>query len=123
MGRVLGWAAAALGTAGLQRERLVATAGEHAVVTAWSESAAAVLAVELEASGVPFDAAVARRAVEAVVGPLPEDEAGAARSRAARDAPLQRLLGPGPTGAPVDLRSPAQVLDALARAARKELGA
>ncbi|ROP26638.1 DNA polymerase [Pseudokineococcus lusitanus] len=115
-GRAARWAAAALGTAGLQRERLVATAGEHAVVTAWSESAAAVLAVELEASGVPFDVAAARRAVEAVVGPLPEDEAGAARSRAARDAPLQRLLGPGPTGAPVDLRSPAQVLDALARA-------
>ncbi|WP_298989150.1 DNA polymerase [uncultured Pseudokineococcus sp.] len=144
--RAARWAAVALETARLQEQRLRAlvvapapaggprstggpsgTAGASGdpVQTAWSESAAAVLAAELAHGGLPLDAAEAARVVEGVVGPRPRDEAEAARQRAARDAPVLAALGvpdgalvrhdggAGAPGSPVDLRSPAQVRRAL----------
>jgi DNA polymerase I len=83
-----------------------------AVLTAWSESAAALLAVELERTGLPLDRAVVESMLTEVLGPRPRDEAEAGRRAAERDAAVLRLL-PGPA---VDLRSPAQVQSLLARA-------
>ena len=83
-----------------------------AVLNAWGESAAALLAVELEHDGLPLDRAVAGELLVRVLGPPPVDLADEAARRAARDAEVLRLF-PGP---PVDLRSPLQVRDLLARA-------
>jgi DNA polymerase-1 len=83
-----------------------------AVLTAWSESAAALLSVELEHVGLPLDRAVVEALLTDVVGPRPADEGAAARQSAARDAEVLRRF-PGPA---VDLRSPAQVKELLARA-------
>ncbi|MEJ5946502.1 DNA polymerase [Pseudokineococcus basanitobsidens] len=114
--RAARWAALALATAGRQHAQLTAGAGAGsagALQTARSESAAALLAVELGAGGLPFDVAAAREVVDRLVGPPPRDEREAAARRADRDAPVLALLGdPG-----VDLRSPHQV-----RAALEELG-
>ncbi|RZS82692.1 DNA polymerase-1 [Motilibacter rhizosphaerae] len=81
------------------------------VLTAWSESAAALLAVELGATGLPLDRAVAAAYLEEHVGPRPRDEAEARRQREERDAPVHARF-PGPA---VDLRSPAQVKELLGR--------
>ena len=127
-GRAARWAQVALETARMQEARLRRQTGEDApaapldpVQTAWSESAAAVLAVELGVAGLPLDVEEATRVVERLVGPRPRDEAEAARQRAARDAPLLAALGHGaaPAGrgageGALDLRSPAQVRQALA---------
>jgi DNA polymerase-1 len=83
-----------------------------AVLTAWSESAAALLAVELERDGLPLDRGVVEALLTAQLGPRPADEAQAALRTRERDAEVLRRF-PGP---PVDLRSPAQVRDLLARA-------
>ena len=83
-----------------------------AVLTAWAESAAALLAVELEHRGLPLDVDVAARHLLDVVGPRPSDQGEEAAWRLARDAEVLRHF-PGP---PVDLRSPGQVKELLARA-------
>lgn len=88
-------------------------AGPRAVATACAESAAAVLCVELETSGLPIDRAAASRLVTAAAGPEPHDVAEELASRQVRDAPVLAAL-PG-TGH-VDLRNPAQVKTMLARA-------
>jgi DNA polymerase-1 len=72
------------------------------VVTAWAESAAAMLCVELAQDGLPFDRVEAERILRAVVGE---------GDRATRDAPVLAVLG----DERVDLRNPAQVKDLLAR--------
>ena len=59
--RLLAWADAALDCAGRQ-EALLARAGARAVATAHSESAAALLCVELARDGLPVDRAMPRRA-------------------------------------------------------------
>ena len=73
------------------------------LVTAWAESAAALLCAELAADGLPVDVAEARRIIGAAVG--------ADDDRAGRDAPVLRLF----RGDEVDLRNPASVRDALLR--------
>ncbi len=83
-----------------------------AVLTAWSESAAALLAVELERTGLPLDRTVVEALLTQVLGPRPRDEAEAAQQAADRDAAVLRLF-PAPA---VDLRSPAQVSSLLVRA-------
>ncbi|GAB7193247.1 hypothetical protein NUM3379_39560 [Kineococcus sp. NUM-3379] len=85
------------------------------VQTAWSESAAALLAVELEHDGLPVDRAATEAVVAAAAGPRPRDEREEAALRAERDRAVTSLLPPG-RPAP-DLRNPAQVLAAL-----RELG-
>ncbi|WP_407659758.1 DNA polymerase, partial [Kineococcus indalonis] len=113
--RAARWAVLALHTAAGQQRALAALADPRpqpvppalALQTAWSESAAALLAVELEVTGLPVDRAAAEAVVAAEVGPRPRGPAGEEVARAARDAPVHALLGP------VDLRNPAAVLAAL----------
>ena len=114
------WAALALDLQARQEAELQALGDPRqdprlpplAVLTAWAESAAALLAVELERVGLPLDRAVAAAHLSDVVGPAPEDPAAEHAARAARDAEVLRAF-PGP---PVDLRSPLQVRDLLLRA-------
>ena len=82
-----------------------------AVLTAWADSAAALLAVELERDGLPLDRAVVTALLADALGPPPADEADAVARSAARDADVLRRF-PGP---PVDLRSPLQVKELLSR--------
>jgi DNA polymerase-1 len=72
------------------------------LVTAWAESAAAQLCVELATAGLPFDRGVAEELLQ---------EHGALGDRASRDAPVLALL----PDQEVDLRNPASVRDLLAR--------
>jgi len=80
-----------------------------AVLTARAESAAALLAVELEATGLPLDRPTVERLLEAAVGPRPADEAAA---RAVRDAQVLRHF---PGASAVDLRNPLSVRELLLR--------
>jgi DNA polymerase-1 len=80
-----------------------APTGPHLrVVTAWVESAAALLCVELESDGLPFDRAGGTELVRSLI--LADDRAG-------RDAPVLSLF----RGDDVDLRNPLSVRDALLR--------
>ncbi|HET7399048.1 MAG TPA: DNA polymerase [Intrasporangium sp.] len=79
--------------------------------TAWSESAAAVLSLELERDGLPLDRLAAEDLIGAAAGPRPRDEADADRIRAERDRAVLRHA-PGREG--TDLRNPGAVRDLLA---------
>lgn len=104
------WAALGERVAALQQEQLRALPDPRAdpvgpplaLVTAWAESAAAQLCVELEEQGLPFDRTEAERLLRAVVGD---------GDRATRDAPVLALL----KDESLDLRNPAQVKEMLAR--------
>jgi DNA polymerase-1 len=102
--------AAALGSS--PDGRPAAAGPRLAVLTAWSESAAELLAVELGLRGLPLDRAVAEELVAERVGPRPADAAQAAELRAGRDDAVRRLV---PGGDRTDLRNPAQVRELLAR--------
>ncbi|MCH8627123.1 DNA polymerase [Arsenicicoccus piscis] len=103
-------AQAALETAQRQQQRL-ADRTPRAVVTATSESAAAVLCVEMEQHGLPIDRAALESLIEASAGPRPATEADAARGRRERDQPVLRLV---PGAEHTDLRNPVQVRALLA---------
>ena len=93
-----------------QEAALVAT-GPRAVRTAHSESAAAILCVELERDGLPVDRATAEELIELSAGPRPVSDADATRIRSERDhAVLEHAPGRGST----DLRNPVQVRELLA---------
>ncbi len=94
-----------------QRERIAAL-GPRAVATAHSESAAAVLCLELERDGLPLDRPAAEVIIGRAAGARPADERDAARIRAARDAQVLRHT----PGRSADLRNPAQVRELLAAA-------
>jgi len=104
------WAALAAEVAALQEVQLRALPDPRreqvgpplALVTAWAESAAAQLCVELSRDGLPLDRVVAERLLR---------EAGGDGDRASRDAPVVALL----KDEPLDLRNPAQVKEVLAR--------
>ena len=83
-----------------------------ALLTAWSESAAELLAVELGLTGLPVDRTTAERLVAERVGPRPGSADEAARTRTARDDVVRSLV---PGAADVDLRNPAQVRLLLGR--------
>lgn len=83
-----------------------------AVLTAHAESAAALLAVELEHDGLPLDRDVAGELLRARIGERPIDDAHAAAQRRRRD---EAVLAQFPVGERVDLRNPAQVRTLLAR--------
>jgi len=72
------------------------------LVTAWAESAAALLCTEMEADGLPFDEDTARALITKAIGGL---------DREARDEPVLALF----RGDRVDLRNPASVKEALLR--------
>ena len=92
-----------------QLDALGSIGGEHAARlerTAWSESAAAVLCLELERDGLPVDRLAAEDLISASAGPRARDEVDAARIRSERDA---RVLRHAPGRERVDLRNPTQV--------------
>jgi DNA polymerase I len=108
--RVLAWAGAAMDTA----TRQITTLSElspRAVSTGQSESAAALLCVELAATGLPVDRPTIERLIEDSAGPRPEDEAHAAETRRARDADVLRHA---PGRESTDLRNPLHVRELLA---------
>jgi DNA polymerase-1 len=115
-----GWALAALEAASVHRATLAGLpdgrrerpAPPLAELTAWSESAAELLAVELGGTGLPLDRDTAVRLIAERAGPRPADAAAAAVARATRDA---RVLEHAPGEAEVDLRNPAQVKSLLTR--------
>jgi DNA polymerase-1 len=83
-----------------------------AVLTAYAESAAALLAVELGQHGLPVSRDALGEILRPVIGPPPVDEAHAAARRRARDDAVRRHF---PHATDVDLRNPAQVREMLAR--------
>ena len=103
------WAHAALETAHLQHE--AAAAGSVRLVgTVLSESAAAVLCLELRRDGLPIDRARTEELLAAAVGPRPTSEAEEALTRRARDEAVLRHV---PGRESTDLRNPAQVREML----------
>ncbi|GAA5032915.1 bifunctional 3'-5' exonuclease/DNA polymerase [Terrabacter aeriphilus] len=78
--------------------------------TVWSESAAAVLCLELERDGLPVDRLAAEDLISGSAGPRPRDEADAARIRSERDAAVLRHA---PGRERTDLRNPGQVRELL----------
>lgn len=119
--RAAGWAAAALQVQRLHAKTLgtlpdprrEASAPALPILTAWSESAAELLGVDLGRHGLPVDRGVATRLIEDRVGPRPDDAAGAVAARRARDRAVLDLV---PTAAGTDLRNPSQVRGLLLRA-------
>ena len=109
------WAALALEVQARQAAELAALPDPRAapeppplaLLTAYAESAAALLAVELEHDGLPVDRAAASALLTAAIGPRPADQDAA---RAVRDAAVLRHF-PGEA----DLRNPLQVRELLAR--------
>jgi DNA polymerase-1 len=111
-----GWAACALRVAETHRAALADD--RAALLTAWSESAAELLAVELELTGLPLDRSTATALIAERVGPRPRDAEQERAERARRDDVVLDLV-PGRDGVAgsndIDLRNPALVRDLLAR--------
>ena len=108
--RILQWADAALACARRQRAQ-ADQAGPRLAATVHSESAAALLCVELERDGLPIDRSVAESLVAESAGPRTSSEAEAALVRAERD---RAVLVHVPGRESTDLRNPVQVRDLLA---------
>jgi len=115
-----GWAGAVLAVASRQRAavdqlpdaRRLRPGPPLPLLSAWSESAADVLAVELGVHGLPLDRGVAGRLLTERVGPPPTDAGAAEQARVRRDAAVLDTL----QGAPAtDLRNPADVRALLTR--------
>jgi DNA polymerase-1 len=103
------WAEAALETAHLQHDMAAATS-VRLVGTVLSESAAAVLCLELRRDGLPIDRERTEQLLTAAVGPRPTTDAEELATRRARDALVLRHV---PGRESTDLRNPAQVLELL----------
>ena len=118
--RAAAWAAMALAVQADQRRALAALPDPRtapgalpmAVVTAYAESAAALLAVELEHDGLPVDRAAAEGVIAGFVGPRAVNPAAEVAARSDRDAAVLRHF---PIGTTCDLRNPAQVRELLRR--------
>lgn len=82
------------------------------LLTAYAESAAALIAVELEHDGLPLDRAAAEECIAGYVGPRPADAAEETALRVRRD---QEVLAHWREGTTADLRNPAQVNELLAK--------
>jgi DNA polymerase-1 len=108
--RAMAWAGTALETAVHQIAALTQIS-PRAVSTAHCESAAALLCVELTATGLPVDRRVLEQLIENSAGPRPEDEAHARRTRQGRDS---AVLSAAPGHDSTDLRNPVQVRELLA---------
>ena len=108
--RLLDWARAAHTCAAGQAERLTRVSS-RAEVLAHSESAAALLCVELSRDGLPIDRRVAERLIAEAAGPRPSSEADAVRIRRERD---DLVLAHAPGHEDADLRNPLQVRRLLA---------
>ncbi|MGN6302247.1 MAG: DNA polymerase [Angustibacter sp.] len=115
--RLSAWATLAVRAQARQEELLRQRAREPGVSgdplrTAYAESAAASLCVELERDGLPIDRRELDRLVAEAVGPRPTSAAEAVASRRRRDEVVLRHV-PGGGSSGTDLRNPAQVRDAL----------
>jgi len=108
--RVLAWAGLAADTA-VRQIAALSEISPRAVSTGQSESAAALLCVELAATGLPVDRPTIERLIEDSAGPRPRDETGSRLTRAARDA---AVLSHAPGRESTDLRNPSQVRELLA---------
>lgn len=108
-GRLLEWARAAYEAGARQQDSLRSGSGAW-LSTAISESAAAVLCLELEQVGLPIDRRVMSELITASAGPRPESTEAELTHRAARDAQVRSLV-PGQELA--DLRNPVQVRELL----------
>ncbi|HMM96257.1 DNA polymerase [Phycicoccus sp.] len=104
------WARAALEVARRQLDQAAAVSPRLAATVA-SESAAALLCLELERDGLPLDRARTEELVAAAAGPRTVTEAETAAARRARDATVLRHV---PGRESTDLRNPAQVKEMLA---------
>jgi DNA polymerase-1 len=114
--RMSTWAGLALDVYRRQQERIDRLEDRPAApATARSESAAAVLAVELGHDGLPIDVAEAERIVAAFIGPRPTDAADERRLADERDDLVLAHL-PADLRSGVDLRNPASVKSLLRRA-------
>ena len=107
--RLLEWARAAYLSAQRQRE-VLERSGSRSLAAAVTESAAALLCVELARGGLPVDRATLSELITSSAGARPESDADELAQRAHRDA-VVRALVPGQERA--DLRSPAQVRELL----------
>jgi DNA polymerase-1 len=90
--------------------RAAPTGTPLAVLTAYAESIAALLAAELETSGLPIDRMAAERLIASYAGPRPATLTDAAATRRARDAEVLRHF---PDARDTDLRNPAAVREML----------
>jgi DNA polymerase-1 len=108
--RALAWADTTVDTA-MRQIAALSEISPRAVSTGQSESAAALLCVELAATGLPVDRPTLEALIEDSAGPRPEDEAQARRTRGTRDA---AVLGHTPGRESTDLRNPLQVRELLA---------
>ena len=108
--RALAWADTTVDTA-MRQITALSEISPRAVSTGQSESAAALLCVELAATGLPVDRPILEALIEDSAGPRPEDEAQARRTRGMRDA---AVLGHTPGRESTDLRNPFQVRELLA---------
>ena len=95
--------------AALPDPRVTPAAPPLALLTAYAESAAALLAVELAADGLPLHLPTVAGLVEAAAGPRPADAAEEQRVRGERDRRVHEAFG----GTAVDLRNPANVRELL----------
>lgn len=108
--RLLRWAEAALECAVLQRDR-AQTLGSRIVGTIHSESAAALMCLELEAGGLPVNRPVMEGLIAEFAGPRASSEEAALAARRERDAEVLRHV---PGRESTDLRNPLQVREMLA---------
>jgi DNA polymerase-1 len=108
--RALAWAATTVDAAQRQITAL-SEISPRAVSTGQSESAAALLCVELAATGLPVNRPTIEALIEDSAGPRPDDESHARRIRSTRDAVV---LGNAPGRESTDLRNPVQVRELLA---------
>jgi DNA polymerase-1 len=109
-GRALAWADTAVDTA-LRQMAALAEISPRTVSTGHSESAAALLCVELAVTGLPVDRPVIQQLIENSAGPRPDDEADARKTRETRDT---GVLSHAPGRESTDLRNPLQVRELMA---------
>lgn len=102
------WARAALHVSRLQAQILHERG--PGLQSAYGESGAAWLCIELSAEGLPVDRPVLERLIESAAGPRPLDEADAFRIRRLRDGLVWRHT---PGGREIDLRNPSAVREML----------
>lgn len=105
----LAWGDLALRTVARQQVSLQER-HERAVMTAYSESGAGVLCLELQHRGLPLDRARMEELITLAAGPRPTSESHAAAIRAERDEMVHRHV---PGRESTDLRNPAHVLELL----------
>lgn len=82
----------------------------RALATAYSESGASMLALELERTGLPVHRPTLEQLIETAAGPRPHTLQEESAARATRDRSVLQLIPPGRA---VDLRNPEQVLNML----------